>query len=308
MRENPGREENTPSNGLTGGDAFSAMLAAMSREELTAALEDALETMTDETYDPALITAYLDALERLAPMPELPDERISWAALQRKLEGFAPARGTPRGSLRRVWRAGLAAALAAACMLGCMVVAQAAGLDVFGAMARWTDDVFSFGTVRSGGTVDIDYPADSEKNRADGTDTTNAAGAYASLQEALDAFGITEVSEPAWLPKGYLLDSVVADRKFDGTLQMLTAEYTDGSEVLYIQIAPYFEEAHMQVEKTDAAVETFPVDNLIIYLLENTQNNAAVWATEHYECFVGGTAEKDVLKQVVLSAYANDNQ
>ena len=39
----------------------------------------------------------------------------------------------------------LVAAVLVACLFSGMVVAQASGLDVFGAIARWTADAFSFG-------------------------------------------------------------------------------------------------------------------------------------------------------------------
>ena len=42
---------------------------------------------------------------------------------------------------------GLAAALLTACLFGAMVAAQAAGIGVFGAVARWTEEAFSFGNI-----------------------------------------------------------------------------------------------------------------------------------------------------------------
>jgi len=60
---------------------------------------------------------------------------------------------------------------------------------------------------------------------------------------------------------------------------------------------------YLWVEKTDALVESFVVEGLTVYLLENINNNSAAWATEHYECYITGTVEKPVLKQMVLSAY-----
>lgn len=50
-------------------------------------------------------------------------------------------------TFRRVWRMTLVAAAAVVCMFAIMVTAQAAGIDVFGAMARWTEDIFSFGQI-----------------------------------------------------------------------------------------------------------------------------------------------------------------
>ena len=61
----------------------------------------------------------------------------------------------------------------------------------------------------------------------------------------------------------------------------------------------------MQVEKTDAPVETFVVNDTMVYLLENINNNAAAWITEHFECLIGGRVTKSELRQMVLSIYAD---
>lgn len=45
---------------------------------------------------------------------------------------------------RGVRRVAILVALLTACLFGGMVAAQAAGMDVFGAVARWTDEVFQF--------------------------------------------------------------------------------------------------------------------------------------------------------------------
>ena len=138
-----------PSNQPSGGDVFTSMLDAMSISELTEALNHTLEELTEENYDPALIEAYLDALDRKNPMPEMPDAKTSYACFQKRLRCFTPETHSTPYRLRRVGRVALVACLAIASVLGLMVVAQAAGIDVFGTIARWTDEVFSLGTVRS---------------------------------------------------------------------------------------------------------------------------------------------------------------
>ena len=48
-------------------------LEQLSPEELAQAMEQALDDMTEDTYDQAVIHAYLDALGATAPMPAAPD-------------------------------------------------------------------------------------------------------------------------------------------------------------------------------------------------------------------------------------------
>lgn len=284
MNRPMGKQRRTPLNYPDNGDAFSMMLEAMSVDELTDGLDDVLENMTVDDYDPALIDAYLAALDRKDPMPEIPDKKTSYAAFQRKLQQFLPRRRRRTG---RAWRMALTAAITVICMMGSLVVAQAAGRDVLGALAQWTDEVFSFGEVRSDGAVDV--PKDG----------------FASLQAALDAYGITEVSEPTWIPEGYRFKSVTVDCRTNGDLIGMAAEYSNGTYTLFVEFNNYRDEPSMQIEKTDVPVETFAVHDTTVYLLENINNNAAAWMTEHFECCITGAVEKSELQQMVLSIYAD---
>jgi len=158
MNHTVSKQHGSPSNCPADGDVFMQMLEVMTEEELTEGLNEALESMTEENYDSALIDAYLAALDRKAPMPEIPDTDTSFANFKNRLLQTFPAKNdiavSPRRKVRSVWRVGLVAALTAICLMGGMVVAQAAGVDVFGAIARWTDEVFSLGAIRSDGADD----------------------------------------------------------------------------------------------------------------------------------------------------------
>ena len=48
----------------------------------------------------------------------------------------------------------------------------------------------------------------------------------------------------------------------------LTAEYVNGENILIIGFESYQNKPSMQVEKTDAPVETFVVNDTMVYLLE----------------------------------------
>lgn len=306
MNHTASKQHGGPSNFPTDGDVFMQMLEAMTKEELTVGLREAMENMTEENYDSTLIDAYLAALDRKAPMPEAPDTNTSFTNFKNKLLQTFPAENASAVSTRRkvqsAWRVGLASALIAICLMGGMVAAQAAGVDVFGAAARWTDEVFSLGAIRSNGADDgTSTPALADNGVVNNNETT-----YASLQEALDDCGITEVREPTWIPDGYEFEDVEVDSwPDDGSLIGLFAKYYDGANFLQIQIGYYNGNANMQVEKTDASVETFLVGDLTVYLLENVNSNSAAWATEHYECYISGAVEKHALKRMVLSAYAS---
>lgn len=305
MKNITSNQHGGPSNCPIDGDVFSKMLEAMTTKELTDGLNEALESMTDENYDPALIDAYLAALDRKDPMPEVPDAEGFFADFQNKLLLAFPSQSDKatitRHKVRAVWRTGLIAALTAVCLMSGMVVAQAAGLDVFGAIAHWTDAVFSLGAIHSDGATDEPSSFPLESN-ASSVDTTTD---HASLQEALDDYGITEFAEPTWLPDGYEFQNVVVDYwPDDNRFIALSCSYSNGADTLLIDIAYHQDEQPEQLQKTDTPIESFTAGGLTVYLLENINSNSAAWVTEHYECYISGTVERQVLKQIVLSSYA----
>ena len=295
MKSIVSKQHGSPSNSPADGDMFMQMLETLTEEELTDALNEALESMTNENYDSALVDAYLAAL----------DADIAFANLKNRLVHTVPTGNgkttTPMQKAQSVWRIGLIAALTVICLMGGMVVAQAAGVDVFGAMARWTDNVFSLGSIRSEGSDN----SGGDSILGNRTNAVNDAMRYETLQEALDAFGIAEVCEPTRIPEEYSLNSVDALCLPDGTLWHLSAAYTNGTKFLHLDIESYQGEPKSQIEKTDTPVEVFSVEDITVYLFQNSINNVAAWATEHYEYTVSGPVEKSELKQIVLSAQAN---
>lgn len=121
-------------------DVTPERLSKLTASQLADDMERALDFMSDETYDDAVIDAYLEALDRVAPMPEYPDAATTYAEFRDKIrsisEELAPAKspavpscGIRRG--RQLLRTVLVAAVLVACLFSGMVVAQASGLDVF---------------------------------------------------------------------------------------------------------------------------------------------------------------------------------
>ena len=181
-------------------DVSPEKLEAMSSSELSEAMEAALDAMTEETYDPAVIDAYLDALDRKAPMPTHPNAESSYQDFQDKLQEYVegaskPAKQTRK--FRRIARTGIVAVLLAVLLAS---AAQAAGIDVVGTIARWTESVFSFGTVQSGNDSSH-YPSKSDQVPADVPEE------YQELVTELQKLGIEEYTIPTYIPDGFQVDT-----------------------------------------------------------------------------------------------------
>lgn len=235
-------------------------------------------------------------VEDAALEPERTEHTVSAQTNQQPLE--VPPKRAVRFS--RVWqRTALIAAAAITCMFAVMVMAQAAGIDLFGAMARWTKDVFSFGQIPPDSMVSEDLSGETGENKEGIQEQV-----FSSLQEALDVYGITEVHEPMGLPEGYALDRIDALAMDNPFLRTLSASYTDGNCRVGIDIMSYEVEPIMQVQKTEALVEQIEKDGIIFYLIQNTENYTIAWYTNQYEYYLSSKEGTDILWQVAESMFS----
>ena len=256
-------------------------LDAMSAAALARALEDAFDAMTEENYDDARIRAYLDALDRAAPLGELPDREAElarfWRGVARAIPPqYAPARPRPR----RLVRAGLAAAMAAVLLLGGMVAAQAAGVDVFGAMARWTRDTFQF-TLREEGGADwlLDW------------------------QEELSAERVSQDALPTWIPEGYRMEKLQIDELKGRSNAYALYWGEDGTRFdILISVVEDLESLEYHIfEKDDTPVRTVQMGDKTVYLFENLGDVIAVWQKGNMIYSLCGELPQETILKILSS-------
>ena len=237
------------------------------------------------------VTHYLPETDQVASEPE-PAEHADTPQTNRHV----PQQRVIR--LRQAGRTILVAAAAIVCALAIMVTAQAAGVDVFGVMARWTEDVFSFGPIAPDSQVFDDPVQETVRPEVQIPD----AG-FASLQEAFDAYGMTEVHEPDWLPEGYALDGVDVLAVDDPFLRSFEAAYTDGEGIIGIGIVSYEGEPATQVQKIGGPVESAEKNGIVFYHVENSVGRTIAWYSDQYEYYLGGDVGDDILWKVVESMF-----
>lgn len=198
----------------------------------------------------------------------------------------------------RVWRTALIAAAAVACMLAAMVTAQAAGVDVFGAMARWSEDIFSFGQIPPDSEV-----SDNPAKETVGQEIQAPGSEFTSLQEAFDAYGMTEVHEPSWLPEGYALDSIDVLAMDDPFLRTFSVAYTNGEKRVSIDITSYEGEPTTQVQKLEGPVEPVKKNDVMFYCIGNSVGRTIAWYSDLFEYYLCGDVEEDILWEIADSMF-----
>ncbi|MCD8355763.1 MAG: DUF4367 domain-containing protein [Clostridia bacterium] len=178
------------------------------------------------------------------------------------------------------------AAAAVVVILCASFTANAFGYNIWQIFAQWTNQTFGF--VSSGAEVQ----SEPEKT---------ADAQYDSLQEALDAYGITEELVPTWMPSGYELEAVEV---IDSSMSThFTASYKIGDDYVLILIRNIRNGNYSSFEKDDTIVETFEVNNIEHYIMSNLECNTAVWMNGTNECSITTSVSCDELEKIIQSIY-----
>lgn len=157
-----------------------------------------------------------------------------------------------RSAFRRLWPIAATVLITVALTVGCMVGVQATGLNVFGALAEWTDEFFHF------------VPAPSDRDR---------------IKNALKEQGIPEELAPDWVPEGFELEKI-EPLTYDGG-KSITIEYVGADGSLVIEISKYSDSIHLtnwDYEKDSIDAEPFVSHERQFYILSNDGDTTATWS------------------------------
>lgn len=136
--------------------------------------------------------------------------------------------------------------------LGCMVGAQASGLNVFGALAEWTADVFHFVPSFSGSDP---------------------------VRNALREQDIPEELAPAWVPERFTLENVETLSNDEGN--STAAEYVGADGTLSIEIGKYKNPdplADWDCQKDSEDAKPFISHERQFYIISNLECTTAIWS------------------------------
>ena len=282
-------------------------LARMGSEELKEILR--LDSQGVEEYPTEDILYMLDLLgQREEEKGEVHvDVDAAWSRFQRdylhpKEEPQAPVHTE---TVRR-WRLprGLGATAAALVLafVGLLTV-HAAGWDILGGLPQWNHEIFTFGSLEPENPVDVEEPENIDTVSPDQQQESEAIMPevleYDTLQEALDASGITEVKAPTWLPEGCQFQTAEQTCGPDGTFHELYARYEYQGKPLTIDIFPSGW-ASADVEKIEGAVDITDIYGQTVYIIENTLDYTVAWKTESYEYYFSGP-DRQALEGIVAS-------
>lgn len=175
------------------------------------------------------------------------------------------------------------------------VTAYAMGYDLWGVIAQWTKDTFTF--------VSVSKVNDAEESH---TNTTLNDGEYTDLQAALDAYGVTEKLAPKWVPDGFTLDLVSVDEGSEGVKVIFCACYKSGEKSLIVQINMHqspSDASYATWQKDDMDVDTVRIADCTFYTMQNAGRECAIWTKGPFECNINGNISSDEMHKVIESIF-----
>lgn len=285
-----------------------AYLDQLSMEQL----EDLLRTdlnSPDEENDEAVfhILEVMKKREKENPTGRLPDKNKAWKEFQEYYnipegegESLYPTYSEPENDDKNIqtlktneprtrprfrMRRGLVVAAILIVMFGSMLTAQAAGLDVFGAIGRWTEENFQFV-----------LPT---------TNQSDTVGINDDFQKASEKFGLPSSFVPTWCPEGFT-SAEPLEEHIKNHSDSISCQYTNTTENKFylVTISQYYSADILNAtvfEKDDSSVITYQSNGKNFYIFSNLENLTATWADENYCITITGEITLDQIKNIIDS-------
>lgn len=153
---------------------------------------------------------------------------------------------------------------------------------------------------------DFDDDEPSNANDAENPDLNVAAGEYADLQAALDAYGVTEQLAPRWIPDTFKLDRVYVDETPTSTSTKFYAYYRCNEQSIVIQINMHknpSEASYATWQKDDMDVNTVEIADRTFYTMRNAGRECAICSHGAFECNISGNISSDELLKIIKSIF-----
>ena len=176
--------------------------------------------------------------------------------------------------------------------------AHALGYDLWGVIAQWTKDKFTF--VSAAKVNDTEEP---------NTSINLNNGKYTDLQTVLDAYGITEQLVPTWFPDGFSVESITVDDMVDSTTTVFQGNYNCGKQWIIVQICMHIDSdgtVYTEWLKDVEDVNAIEINHCTFYLMRNSGRECAAWSIGPFECSIIGDIPAEELVEIIKSIYVRN--
>lgn len=270
----------------------------------TEQLEDILRAdiaSPNQTNDETVfhILEVLEKREKENPSGRLPDTDQAWKEFQQYYnipegegQSLYPVRSDPetqpaptstKKNRRFRPRKVLVVVAVLVLMFGSMLTAQAAGVDIFGAIGRWTEEKFHFEITPASEDGTTDY----------------------TFREASRKRGLPQSLIPTWYPKGFESSEPIDDSVED-YVDSVYCEYINKEEnrSYSVMVSRYYDSnsiAATVYEKDDTKVEIYENNGRNFYIMSNLDTLTATWSDGKMSIDISGQLEINELKHIIDS-------
>lgn len=280
-----------------GSDAY---LEQLSTEQLEDILRADLASEGQENDEAVFhILEVLEKREKENPTGRLPDTDQAWKEFQQYYnipegegQSLYPVRSDPetqpaptstKKNRRFRPRKVLVVVAVLVLMFGSMLTAQAAGVDVFGAIGRWTEEKFHFEITPASEDGTTDY----------------------TFREASRKRGLPQSLIPTWYPKGFESSEPIDDSVED-YVDSVYCEYINKEEnrSYSVMVSRYYDSnsiAATVYEKDDTKVEIYENNGRNFYIMSNLDTLTATWSDGKMSIDISGQLEINELKHIIDS-------
>lgn len=183
--------------------------------------------------------------------------------------------------MRFLRRVGCIAAIFICVLFAGTITAYAMGIDIPGAIAEWTSEVFSF----------INTSADKQDSKV-------VPPQLEGLYEEVSKY-VSDEPFPRYLPDEYRLADTQFD--YDEDIRAFSCFLSNGEQNIFIDYIIHFtENTTIEYEKNDDNPEIIIVDGRKYYIFSNIDQWIATWANGNVEGYISAQS-RDVLVKIIES-------
>ena len=162
-----------------------------------------------------------------------------------------------------------------------MITVQSAGIDVFGQLARWTDDCVYY-----------------ERVSRDANNPESEDPLVEKLRNTLLAQGLSQNESPTWLPEGMSFQARTSYRNSMAERLKVNFSNDTKNEWMIIEIVSSNKSVDF-LEKDDQSIELFEVNGNAFYIFFNQNHWTAFWSNGTVNISIYGTMEMEELKDII---------
>lgn len=199
---------------------------------------------------------------------------------------------TDRPHTKSLFRKVVPLAAAIAVVFMSMIAVQATGVDVFGSLARWTEETFHFS-------------GESETPAAETTQPPVEDETYLAIQAEVDKLDIDFPVVPAWFPDGYELEEIqLSDPEITTWKDVYCLFRNENGQTLRLRVAKYEEDydiSSIVFEKDGQPVTQYLGNGKLFYIMANNNSKTATWSDGHIVVSISGSLTEETIKTMIDS-------